>query len=282
MVPAERAQPSRGGSGGAPQARRPNGRPKEQADESQRLKALHFMKCPKCGHDLRAEVLEGITIDRCTFCEGYLPGRGRDRAALLEAASCPTDKASCGGSSGSREPESSADPRASPLASAEAEDGQVPYLIDGNNLLGSWGGPTREDDRRPEVVRRVAAFCRAKKVRATLVFDGHPLRPDMAAQDLGPLSAARAPRGQRRRHGDPRAARPDPKARRVVVVTSDKAVYSYAKTRGASRPARPRVECARAPRDRRTGPGGSRAKPEREKPEQEDDVAGWLKKFGGE
>ena len=64
----------------------------------------------------------------------------------------------------------------------------MPYLIDGNNLLGSWGGPRAGDDRRGEVVRRVAAFCRAKGVKATVVFDGHPLRPDMAAQELGPVS----------------------------------------------------------------------------------------------
>ena len=62
----------------------------------------------------------------------------------------------------------------------------MPYVIDGNNLLGSWGGPQGQDDRRAEVVRRVAAFCRAKGAKATLVFDGHPLRPDMEAQDLGP------------------------------------------------------------------------------------------------
>ena len=28
---------------------------KEKAEERQRTKALHFMKCPKCGHDLRAD-----------------------------------------------------------------------------------------------------------------------------------------------------------------------------------------------------------------------------------
>lgn len=30
----------------------------------------HFMKCPKCGHDLAAMSYEGITIDRCTNCAG--------------------------------------------------------------------------------------------------------------------------------------------------------------------------------------------------------------------
>jgi predicted RNA-binding protein with PIN domain len=59
----------------------------------------------------------------------------------------------------------------------------MPYLIDGNNLLGSWGGPARGDDRRNDVVRRVAAFCRAKNVKATIVFDGHPLRTGLATQN---------------------------------------------------------------------------------------------------
>lgn len=110
----------------------------------------------------------------------------------------------------------------------------MPYLIDGNNLLGSWGGPRGEDDRRAEVVRRLAAFCRARNVRATVVFDGHPLRPDMAVQDLGPLTLRVPPPG-----GDAdtvirelveRAARPA----ELVVVTSDKALFSYVKTLGAS------------------------------------------------
>lgn len=42
----------------------------EKAEERQRLKDLHYMKCPKCGHDLKEETLEGVQLDRCTFCEG--------------------------------------------------------------------------------------------------------------------------------------------------------------------------------------------------------------------
>jgi predicted RNA-binding protein with PIN domain len=152
----------------------------------------------------------------------------------------------------------------------------VPYLIDGNNLLGSWGGPTTDDDRRSEVVRRVAAFCRSKNVRATVVFDGHPLRPDMAVQDLGPVSLRVPPSGSDAdsviRELLDRAARPS----EWVVVTSDKAVYSYAKTCGAS--------VLRAHEwnalDRRSSAGPARGAG-REKPEREDDVEGWLKTFGG-
>src|SRR4029450_4578457 len=46
-------------------------------------KAQHFMKCPKCGHDLVEEELEGVRVDRCTFCEGvYLDAGELDRVAL--------------------------------------------------------------------------------------------------------------------------------------------------------------------------------------------------------
>ena len=151
----------------------------------------------------------------------------------------------------------------------------MPYLIDGNNLLGSWGGPGEGDDRRGEVVRRVAAFCRARNARATIVFDGHPLRPDLAAQELGPLSLRVPPSGQDAdsviRELLERAARPA----EIIVVTSDKALYSYAKTSGASVlrahewNALERRVLTRAPED------GA------EKPEREDDIPGWLEKFGG-
>jgi Zn-finger nucleic acid-binding protein len=41
------------------------------------------MKCPKCGHDLKEETLEGISIDRCTFCEGvYLDAGELERLSL--------------------------------------------------------------------------------------------------------------------------------------------------------------------------------------------------------
>jgi RNA polymerase-binding transcription factor DksA len=42
----------------------------EKAEETRRLKDLHFMKCPKCGHDMKEEKLESVTVDRCTRCEG--------------------------------------------------------------------------------------------------------------------------------------------------------------------------------------------------------------------
>src|SRR5512144_2536955 len=115
----------------------------------------------------------------------------------------------------------------------EARGDRVPYLIDGNNLLGSWGGPAVPGDGRLEVLRRVVAFCRAKGARAVLVFDGAPFRPELGAQDLGAVSV-RFPAEERDADSVIRdlvdAAR---HAGDLVVVTSDKALYSYARTRGA-------------------------------------------------
>jgi predicted RNA-binding protein with PIN domain len=147
----------------------------------------------------------------------------------------------------------------------------VPYVIDGNNLLGSWGGPAPHNDRRAEVVRRVAAFCRARGAKATLVFDGHPLRPDMEAQDLGPLRLRVPPAGVDAdtiiREIVDGTARPED----LIVVTSDKALYSYVKTAGASVL---RVHEWNAI-ERRIVPPTTSA----EKPDREDDVEGWLRRF---
>ena len=153
----------------------------------------------------------------------------------------------------------------------------MPYLIDGNNLLGSWGGPRDGDDRREEVVRRVAAFCRARGARATLVFDGGPLRADVETQDLGPLHVRVPPRGESADDVIKRLVETSPRPRDIIVVTSDKPLYSYCRTLGATVL---RVhEWNTLDRDlaatKNAQPDGA------EKPEKEQDIEGWLKRFGG-
>jgi predicted RNA-binding protein with PIN domain len=153
----------------------------------------------------------------------------------------------------------------------------MPYLIDGNNLLGSWGGPRGGDDGRGEVVRRVAAFCRARGARATVVFDGQPLRPDFDRQELGNLTLLVPEAGQ---DADSvildlvrRAARP----KELIVVTSDKALYSSARTQGAqvlrAHEWNALARAAAVARPRRSDEGA-------EKPEHEPDIEGWLERFG--
>lgn len=152
----------------------------------------------------------------------------------------------------------------------------MPYIIDGNNLLGSWGGPAVSGDGRVEVLRRVAAFCRDRGARVTLVFDGAPFRPELGAQELGRVSVRFAERGSDAdtviRDLVDRAARPG----ELTVVSSDKAVYSYARTRGAAAlRAHDWNALARAPSHRPRPSPGERS----EKPERETDIEGWLERF---
>ena len=151
----------------------------------------------------------------------------------------------------------------------------MPYLFDGNNLMGSWGKAKGGGDRRPEVIRRVARFCRLRGARATVVFDGRPSRADVSEQHLGAISIRFPPAGQdadsvirslveeARHPGD------------LIVVTSDKPLYSYVRGLGA--------QILRAHEwnamERRVSAGAESSAGE--KPDREDDVEGWLKRFGG-
>ena len=156
--------------------------------------------------------------------------------------------------------------------------GVLPYLIDGNNLLGSWGGPAVPGDGRVEVVRRVVEFCRASGARATLVFDGAPFRPELGGQHLGGVAIRFPPAGSDADSVIRELIDQAPRPGELTVVSSDKAVYSYARTRGASA-MRAREWNAQARRPRRIpGPPKARTEP-REKPEHEPDVEGWLERF---
>jgi predicted RNA-binding protein with PIN domain len=130
------------------------------------------------------------------------------------------------------------------------------------------------------VVRRVVAFCRSRGARATLVFDGRPFREELPRQELGPVALRFPEPGEDadtliRRLIDA-AARPA----EITLVSSDRALYSYARTRGAA-VLRAREWNAlersqpRAPQAARRAPASGSEKPEREA-----DVEGWLRRFG--
>ncbi len=57
---------------------------REALEERQRVKQLHFMKCPKCGHDLVQRDLEGVNVDQCSFCEGVFLDAGELDALFLK------------------------------------------------------------------------------------------------------------------------------------------------------------------------------------------------------
>lgn len=55
----------------------------KRTEEDARLKEQHWMKCPKCGHDMAALQLEAITVDKCSHCEGVFFDRGELDDLLL-------------------------------------------------------------------------------------------------------------------------------------------------------------------------------------------------------
>ena len=56
-------------------------------EERERLRALHHMRCPKCGMELSAVPFRGVEADLCFGCGGLFLDRGEvDRLAQPERA----------------------------------------------------------------------------------------------------------------------------------------------------------------------------------------------------
>lgn len=53
-----------------------------EGQERERLKVLHFMKCPKCGMDLQEQQFKGVTIDKCYTCGGMFFDQGEFEALV--------------------------------------------------------------------------------------------------------------------------------------------------------------------------------------------------------
>ncbi len=49
---------------------------KMAVEEKERLKQLHWMKCPKCGMDLTTIDFQGVKIDQCPSCNGMFLDAG--------------------------------------------------------------------------------------------------------------------------------------------------------------------------------------------------------------
>ena len=55
-----------------------------QTEERDRLKELHFMRCPKCGMELVEIELKGIKVDRCVACQGIFFDGGEIEQLLAQ------------------------------------------------------------------------------------------------------------------------------------------------------------------------------------------------------
>jgi hypothetical protein len=50
-------------------------------EDKEKLKKLHYMKCPRCGMELIEIDYKGILIDKCSACEGIWFDAGEFEAA---------------------------------------------------------------------------------------------------------------------------------------------------------------------------------------------------------
>ena len=99
----------------------------EKEEERRRLRELHYMKCPKCGHDMKAKDLDRRESGPLQLLRRGLLRRRRARGSIFTKRAEERRMLWPGAPSGER------------------GRGNVPYLIDGNNLLGSWGGPRNRE-----------------------------------------------------------------------------------------------------------------------------------------
>lgn len=59
---------------------------KIQKEDKERLKQLHWMRCPKCGMELHPILFKGVTIDKCFECNGvYLDDGELEKLAGSES-----------------------------------------------------------------------------------------------------------------------------------------------------------------------------------------------------
>jgi uncharacterized protein len=56
----------------------------EEAGRERVLRERHWMKCPKCGHDLKAVSLSGVDLGQCTHCEGVFFDRDNLETFVLK------------------------------------------------------------------------------------------------------------------------------------------------------------------------------------------------------
>jgi predicted RNA-binding protein with PIN domain len=108
----------------------------------------------------------------------------------------------------------------------------MPFLVDGNNLLGHLlGGPTASDEERRAVQAKIAARVRSGKSSVVLFFDGEPEAGKREAW-MGALTIRYA--GNRSADDAIIEAVERAKARRDChVVTDDRALAERARHRGA-------------------------------------------------
>jgi predicted RNA-binding protein with PIN domain len=108
------------------------------------------------------------------------------------------------------------------------------YLIDGNNLLGSFSPESvRDPASRTILIRKLQAFQRHTRTRVILVFDGPP-PADLAARPDGKFSVVFPPEGQSADEAIEELIERQQDRRYLIVVSTDREIRAFARAHGAS------------------------------------------------
>ncbi len=141
----------------------------------------------------------------------------------------------------------------------------MPFLVDGDNLLGTWPGRERSDAERRSLARQLSRWAAERRRGVVLVFDGREPPGSM----LGPETLFSGA-GRSADEAILARLRSETERRGWTVVTSDRPLGDRCRALGA------RVERSDVFRTRLMAQG------EAEKPERETDIGAWLERFGGE
>ncbi len=111
----------------------------------------------------------------------------------------------------------------------------MPYLIDGNNLIGHLPFlEIKAPGSRFELIGRLLVFQKIKNTRVIVVFDGPP-DPDITEEDFKgmPFHVLYPERGQDADEVIKKIVSKETDLRRFFVVSSDREIKHFAKSKGA-------------------------------------------------
>jgi len=57
---------------------------RQKEGDARTLRDQHWLKCPKCGHDMQARLIESVEVDQCGTCDGIFFDKGELDAVLLK------------------------------------------------------------------------------------------------------------------------------------------------------------------------------------------------------
>ncbi|SRR5260370_6109273 len=153
----------------------------------------------------------------------------------------------------------------------------MPYIVDGNNVMGQTVGWHRDKARaRRELLKRLAGFARLKSARVTVAFDGAPDQEFPEGSAFKGIQILYARRGSNADDRIVELVESSRDPRGITIVTSDRLLGIRVRQRGAkvlrSGEFRKQMEAAL----------DSQEPPAREGEPDAQDLEGWLRYFGAD